>query len=386
MLDPIMLYHINFRLRQIRGSNTDFGGLPVLLFGDFFQLPPVLATAFYNADSSTKQTIATPFDFGCALIAKFKMLTLKQQMRSKDPAHTARINRMRQTDTDDPVNADLISTFQVLSEDDKVTDPSWKTARVVVSSNDERYSLNTLIVKNYAIEKGVPVLTWIKDISNKHKFDPDVCTILYESNPQLHGFFVQGAPGILLENLNATSGLANGTPAILDSLLFSNDDERSIVKKLLSAAQPGQFIQIPVPSAIIATFPTLNRHEWKHESLHDDIVKIPLAYKSHIKNRIKYAKKQYVNYKSHMIDLAFAITYHKVQGQTLDKIILDLNKRPSSLKQLDFHAFYVGMTRVELPQNIRILPCQDEYNFKHLLDLKPQKKLKPWLENITKIQ
>ena len=86
-----------------------------------------------------------------------------------------------------------------------------------------------------------------------------------------------------------------------------------------------------------------------------------------------------------MIDLAFAITYHKVQGQTMDKIILDLNKRPTTLKQLDFHAFYVGMTRVELPQHIRILPCQDDDNFKHLLKLKPQKKLKSWLDNIKQI-
>ncbi len=74
-----------------------------------------------------------------------------------------------------------------------------------------------------------------------------------------------------------------------------------------------------------------------------------------------------------MIDLAFAITYHKVQGQTMEKIILDLNKRPTSLKQLDFHAFYVGMARVELPQHIRILLCQDDDNFKHLLKLKHTK-------------
>jgi len=313
------------------------------------------------------------------------MLTLRQQMRSKDPAHTARINRMRQTETDDPVNTDLINTFQVLTEEDIEKDPSWKTAPVVVCSDDERYSLNTIIVKNYATEKGVPILTWFKDISNTHNFDADVCSILYDTQPQLLGFFVQGAPAILLENLNATSGLANGTPAILDSLLFNNDDERTAVKKLLSNARPGQIIPIPVPNAIIASFPTLKREDWKHMSLDDNIVKIPVAYKSGLKNRIKYGKNQYVNYKSHMMDLAFAITYHKVQGQTMSKIILDLNKRPSTLKQLDFHAFYVGMTRVELPQNIRILPCQDDDNFKHLLKLKPQKKLKSWLDNIVQI-
>ena len=311
MLDPVLLHHISFRLKQIRNCNEDFGGLPILLVGDFFQLPPVRATAFYNADTSN-QTIATPYDFGCALIEKFKMITLRQQMRSKDPEHTRRINRMRHTDTDDPVNSDLINTFQVLTEEDIQNDPTWKTAPVVVCSNDERYSINSIIVRNYATEKGVPILTWVKDISNTHRFDATVCNVLYDTQPQLHGCFEQGAPAILLDNLNATSGLANGTPAILDSLLFKYNEDRLRVKRLLSNAQPGQIIQIPVPSAIIASFPTLNREEWNHLSLHDSIVKIPLAYKSHLKNRIKVGKKQYVNYKSHMIELAFAITYHKV--------------------------------------------------------------------------
>jgi hypothetical protein len=36
MLDPVLLYHINFRLRQIKGCDEDFGGLPILLVGDFF--------------------------------------------------------------------------------------------------------------------------------------------------------------------------------------------------------------------------------------------------------------------------------------------------------------------------------------------------------------
>ena len=35
-----------------------------------------------------------------------------------------------------------------------------------------------------------------------------------------------------------------------------------------------------------------------------------------------------VNVYNHSVDLGFSITFHKVQGQTLQKVILDLNKRP----------------------------------------------------------
>ena len=130
------------------------------------------------------------------------------------------------------------------------------------------------------------------------------------------------------------------------------------------------------------SFPSIDREEWKLPSLDEHMVRVPLPYKSNFKNRIKCAEERYVNYRSHMYDLAFGITYYKVQGQTIKKIILDLNKRPGSLKQLDFYAFYVGMTRVELAENIRILPCQNDDNFKHLLRLKPQQKLKKWLGKI----
>ena len=102
------------------------------------------------------------------------------------------------------------------------------------------------------------------------------------------------------------------------------------------------------------------------------------------KNIIECAE-QNVSYKSHMVELAFAITYHKLQGQTLQKVILDINMRPNSLKRLDFYSFYVGMTRVEYADNIRILPCQDDNRFSHLKKLKTSVNLKKWLENIKKI-
>jgi len=41
-----------------------------------------------------------------------------------------------------------------------------------------------------------------------------------------------------------------------------------------------------------------------------------------------------IKYHSFGYDFTFATTYHKIQGQTIDKIILDLNSSPS--KPLDF--------------------------------------------------
>jgi hypothetical protein len=53
---------------------------------------------------------------------------------------------------------------------------------------------------------------------------------------------------------------------------------------------------------------------------------------------------------------------------------------------LDFHASYVGISRVKYSDNIKILPCYDiENSFKHLFKLKPDEKLHEWLGTVAKM-
>jgi hypothetical protein len=73
-----------------------------------------------------------------------------------------------------------------------------------------------------------------------------------------------------------------------------------------------------------------------------------------------------------------------MQGQTVDKIILDLNNRPKQLGKLDFFGFYVGISRVRFGKNLRILPCQPDCSFSHLKRLKPSPSLREWLQRVDK--
>jgi hypothetical protein len=56
-------------------------------------------------------------------------------------------------------------------------------------------------------------------------------------------------------------------------------------------------------------------------------------------------------FKSHL-DLAFAVTYYKVQGQTLPRIILDLNSHGHA--SVDIAEVYVGLSRVKQFDHIRV--------------------------------
>jgi hypothetical protein len=50
--------------------------------------------------------------------------------------------------------------------------------------------------------------------------------------------------------------------------------------------------------------------------------------------------------KPHAVEFGFAVTIHKMQGQTCERLILDLNKRPFS-PQIEFHGLYVALSRVK---------------------------------------
>jgi ATP-dependent exoDNAse (exonuclease V) alpha subunit len=80
------------------------------------------------------------------------------------------------------------------------------------------------------------------------------------------------------------------------------------------------------------------------------------------------------------------MTFHKVQGKTVDKIILDINKRPGTqqrLNTLDFFGLYVGISRVQDSASLRILPPQPGKNFGHIKRLKCDPRLKQWIDGYS---
>ena len=52
-----LFYQINFRLIEIFGVNKPFGGLSVIVCGDFYQMPPVNSPAIYSQLNLKKTTV-----------------------------------------------------------------------------------------------------------------------------------------------------------------------------------------------------------------------------------------------------------------------------------------------------------------------------------------
>ena len=61
--------------------------------------------------------------------------------------------------------------------------------------------------------------------------------------------------------------------------------------------------------------------------------------------------------KAHAVVLAFAITIHKMQGQTCSRLILDINQR-SFKPLLTYHGLYFALLHVRTSSHLRVLLLQ----------------------------
>ena len=76
---------MNTFLRQIKGNNEEFGGVSILVIGDFFQLPPVKMSTIFANPTLTDAWYS------------FRLHKLTEIVRQNgDPQFAALLNRMRE--------------------------------------------------------------------------------------------------------------------------------------------------------------------------------------------------------------------------------------------------------------------------------------------------
>ena len=163
--------------------------------------------------------------------------------------------------------------------------------------------------------------------------------------------------------------MVNGTKIQYVSLVLSANEQEFLALRL-SSSQPGDIIQLhEAPLAINVKLLDVSSTEivqWSRLSLKPQHVVIPILPKRiHRHNEPKRmpipgigknilpSRMQIMN--EFPLEMSFAMTVEKSQGQTMNHVIIALSNRRGTKCQFDYSSIYVAFSRVRNKENIRIL-------------------------------
>lgn len=312
-------------------NDNPFGGIPIVVVGDMFQLPPIVS------DDAVMDYLKAEYGgiyfFNSHIIQKelqnIKLFELTHSYRqANDPEFVKILDAFRR-----PLNPqEKVAIMDAINS--RVTDNLPKDAVYVASSNEEVRQVNTkklaelpgqttTIDAEYTILKkdGTDHVTLMH---NELPSKEDICEIVLPSAYDSQLTFKRGAMVVLCKS-SKRGGYVNGDFGVIEGF---NGEYFTIVLKKNNAT-----IYCPSP---FDGYKASQMNEYRYEMEYD-----PLKHKLARKKPFIQKTKQFP------LKLAYAFTIHKAQGQTYDNVILDLNSHIFAPGQL-----YVALSRAKSLQGL----------------------------------
>lgn len=278
LFDSLDLY-----LRAVRQSDAPFGGVRVVCFGDLYQLPPVVTR---DEEALFQSYYQTPYFFSSdvfhrlsqeELFSNFTCLQLEQIYRQSDRQFIDFLNSVRHNRVDeDQLNRINSHVLDGCGLDD--LDPRF-VILTVTRARAQKINLNRLANLSGSARS-------FKS-STKGKFSP-------LSQPADEDLFLKIGARVMLLNNQSDDLWVNGSTGEITAI----DDDKNLVYVQLDDGE-----EVPVP-----------RFTWETaRSVFNDKT-------GKIEREVTGSFTQYP------LKLAWAITVHKSQGKTFDKLIIDFER------------------------------------------------------------
>ena len=177
--------------------------------------------------------------------------------------------------------------------------------------------------------------------------------------------------------------MSNGTPVIYEGFkLHENEDIEAIFNAFTTTDTNNDIKLKYTPTYIIVSIPGANPDDFKGRTMVPGRVVIPVPIKRtadtvnvKLPGQLKSTKLQY---HPHGVELRFALTGYKVQGQNCKKLILQLNERPF-VPKITFNSLLVSLSRVQRGNDIRIMSLHSgSHGLHYLTELRPDDAFIDW--------
>ncbi|MBI3337187.1 MAG: AAA family ATPase [Candidatus Staskawiczbacteria bacterium] len=303
MLSPETFSMIDAVVREIKDKDKPFGGMQIVVVGDFFQLPPVVKKE--EKDDLQITLIEKSFGrFACdsSVWQRAKLVTcyLDEQHRQDDSNFIALLSAIRRNDFND-------SHLRYISDRKITYDAAPKTAPKLFSYNADVDRVNNEILDNLSGESKVFTML-------SQGVEP-IVAVLKKGCLSPNDLYLKIGASVMFTKNNSKEGFVNGTLGTVEA--FAENTQEPIVK-----TRDGKKIKVQ----------TMNWTIEENGKVLARITQLPLR-------------------------LAWAITVHKSQGISLDEAVIDLSN------VFEFGQGYVAMSRVRRLSGLHLLGF-NEHAFK----------------------
>jgi hypothetical protein len=321
MIGCELLHNVSHALTEAKGNTCVFGGLNIVLAGDFAQLPPIGDTRLYKDIDTTSLTASTTNRSQSKILGRLLWLSFEKVVMLHET--------MRQCGNG---NADFVELLQRLrdgacNEKDyeilsgRVLKPRTLASKsgeemftpVIVTNNATRDEINRKATEAFAARSGCQ-LHWYHAI-DKHKRAVVTDLALIEKLESQHSGqtkhrlrripLVVGMPVAINQNFDVAAGVVNGSQGILRKIRYFEDNEgRRYLKSCVVEIDNADDVDMPhLPKRHFPVLPDTTELKFEHGGSH---------------------KRCTIRRKQVPVEPGFAMTVHKAQGQSMRSVIIDL--------------------------------------------------------------
>ena len=368
MVSCSFLASIDRKMRHVKHTEDEdrddapFGGVNVIIFGDFHQFPPVMGgqgSALFNRNvSDTRSDLAVN---GRRLYEQFEcVVKLTEQVRIVDDRWLSILRRAR-TGSCNEADLEFLRALRLGEPECPPTDFSsepWKSAVLVTPRHAVRVDWNRArVLKHCEESKTVLYLCNAQDTIAGRALNARerlALTAKREGDLPLPDIveFAIGMKVMVTYNIATEMDVTNGARGIVYDVILGDEQDVSARENIVALSTPPLCVLVKLERTRAPQIP----------GLPPGVVPIvPMEKKFTIPTGTE-PPTRLVRRIQLPITAAYAFTDYRAQGQTIANVIVDLRRLPNG-KKLTAFAAYVALSRSRAAMNIRLLGDFDDYLF-----------------------